>query len=51
MEVNAVPGGTVPISNLSHGKCYTVKAVAVYPNDEEISSQEIPCDMPTCTEG
>ena len=51
VEVNAVPGGAVPISNLSHGKHYTVKAVAVYPNDEEISSQEIPCDMPTCTEG
>ena len=47
VEVNAMPGGAVLISNLSHGKRYTVKAVAVYPDVEEISSQEIPCDMPT----
>ena len=47
IEANAVPGGTVPISNLSHGKHYTVKAVAVYPDNEKISSQEMPCDMPT----
>ena len=42
-----VQGGTVVIDNLSHGKRYTVKAEAVYPDDEEIDSQEIPCDMPT----
>ena len=42
-----VLGGTVVINNLSHGKRYTVKAVAVYPDDEKISSQEEPCDMPT----
>ena len=47
VEANAVPGGAVLINNLTHGKHYTVKAVAVYPDDEEISSQEIPCDMPT----
>ena len=47
MEALDVPGGTVLINNLSHGKRYTMKAVAVYPDDEEISSQEIPCDMPT----
>ena len=47
VEVNAALGGAVVISNLSHGKHYRVKAVAVYPGDEEISSQEMPCDMPT----
>ena len=46
MKANAVPGETVSINNLSHGKHYTVKAVAVYPDDEEISSQEMPCEMP-----
>ena len=47
VEVNAALGGAVLISNLSHGKHYRVKAVAVYPDDEEMSSQEMPCDMPT----
>ena len=47
VEVDAALGGAVVISNLSHGKHYRVKAVAVYPDDEEISSQEMPCDMPT----
>ena len=47
VEVSAVQGGTVMINNLSHGKQYRVKAVAVYPDDEEISTQEMPCDMPT----
>ena len=42
-----VQGGTVVIDNLLYGKRYTVKAEAVYPDDEEIDSQEIPCDMPT----
>lgn len=40
-------GRTVKISNLVHGKHYIVKAVAVYPGGEEISSQDMPCVMPT----
>ena len=47
VEVNAALGGTVMINNLSHGKLYSVKAVAVYPDDEEISSPEMECNMPT----
>ena len=47
VEVNSGGNTTVPITNLSHGKQYSVKAVAVYQGDEEISSQEMPCDMPT----
>ena len=47
VEVDPAQEGAVLISNLSHGKQYRVKAVAVYPDDEKISSQEIPCAMPT----
>ena len=46
-EVHAMPKETVFIHNLLHGKHYTIKAVAVYPNNEEIDSQEMPCEMPT----